>query len=316
MFASLLFSHALCPQVTASPSPFFKMSGKEPAFPHLRKIERLTGNVRLPQKFENLTKQFPTSHISGGKNASNDVANSVAYLFIKFRSTPETYSSCTGSILTNWLILSAAHCFQGKDSAFDVSYVRVGLGKFGDKGKLYDVRYVDIFKKYNSTTLQNDLAIVWIDGKISFPFKPVSLPSPSFSLKPNTTVYAAGFGRTSASGPVSPVLLEAKLLHQSFGRCIKEFSYNDRKKMFRKQILCATTPNYPNKGTADTCPGDSGGPLYIMSGSEMQQHGITSFGTECGKPDSIGWYTNLKTYVRYIDAYIKDNYRHWKEVFG
>lgn len=316
---ALVFLHGSSLQVTAaSPSQFFKFSAKEPEIRHSRKIEKFRRNIPLPHQHKNFTKRFASSRISGGYVASDDIANSVAYIYIINRSSPDVFFSCTGSILTPWLILTAAHCFEGKNYNFDVFYVEVSLGKFGPSGIIYDVRYVDIFKNYKSGTLQNDIALIWIFGTISAPFKAVSMPDPSFSVAPKTTVYAAGFGKTSTNGPTSSILLEAELLYQSFGKCVKRSSFSDRKTMFKTQILCATTPDYPNSGNADTCPGDSGGPLYIKSGSEMQQHGITSYGieTECGKPNSVSWFTNLKTYVPFIKDHVNGDFGKWNEVYG
>lgn len=80
-------------------------------------------------------------------------------------------------------------------------------------------------------------------------------------------------------------------------------------------MMCAIDPRFPESGGADTCPGDDGGPLFVMKRSAMHQQGITSFGTKCGVKGSIGWYTNLKTYTKDIRQYMREDYTNWNEIF-
>lgn len=143
------------------------------------------------------------------------------------------------------------------------------------------------------------------------------MPDSSFSLAADSPIYAAGFGKTLTNGLTSSILFAAELLHQSFGTRVQRSSFRDQKTMFKTQTTCATTPHYPDNGNADTCSGDREGPLYIKSGSETKQHEITSYGveTECGKLNSVSWFTNLETYVPFIKDYSNGDFHKWSELY-
>lgn len=254
-----------------------------------------------------------TSEIAGGYFASYAMSKHLAFVYVYYASRGPT--TCSGSVLTSSLILCAAHCFDGDNGRFDVTGVYVRVGQYNNRGKWHKAYYVDVHNSYDYRTFQNDVAIIWIE-KIRSPFSAVYIPRPFYRLKTRSILYAAGFGRTSENGPSSNRVRETKLRYQNYYACRRGTSYSVYRYWSISRILCATDPRFPSAGGADTCRGDSGGPLYLKSSStRMFQQGITSFGTKCGIKGSIGWYTNLKTYTPMIIAYSKKIYKNWYEVY-
>lgn len=275
-------------------------------------------NVNSTWKNEIERHSLLTSRISGGYEAPMDIAYSLAFVHIEISTRPGFLYTCVGSILSSSSILTAANCFKYTNRRIQVTYVRVGLGALGLRGTLHEVRYVDIFRGYNPAEKQNDIAIITVTGSISSPFKPITLPSKSFTLQPGTTVYAAGFGRLSQNSPPSLTrLLETKLMNQDYNTCFdKDGAGRDISTMPESVVMCATDPLFPEGGTSDFCDGDIGAPLYIKSGSSMVQQGIASFGRKCGIPGSVGWYTKLSPFVGVVLKHMSGNLRNWIRVYG
>ena len=66
-------------------------------------------------------------------------------------------------------------------------------------------------------------------------------------------------------------------------------------------------------GRADTCEGDSGGPLLCKVGPKTgtarpwKLFGVTSFGDSCGKHDKYGVYTKVSMYIEWINTKMAQN---------
>lgn len=260
------------------------------------------------------TAKIGTAEIAGGSPASFAMAKHVVILSIFFKSSPIYYYSCTGTILNPYVVLTAAHCVLGPKLKFDVERVTVRAGKYAGKGKVYFAKHIHVFKYFNEH-LQNDIALISISGSFKKPYAAVRVPGSSSNLSKKATVFAAGFGMTSNKGPISKILQETKLRHRNYYTCRKIWPYKFYRHWSPKRIICVTAPKYPKTGINSVCKGDSGGPVYIKSGTNMIQVGITSFALPCGKKTSQSWAVNLKTYVPFIVQYVRNNYKFWKKVF-
>lgn len=267
---------------------------------------------RKPKLMKFNATKFGVDEISGGSFAPTATTKHLAFILVYYNDDSST--SCSGSILNHYLVLSAAHCFVDDKGKSDIYGAWVRIGKYSNKGKWYPVKFIDNHKNYNYRTTQNDVALIWISGPFSTSYSTVTLPHPRSYYPPKTLVYAAGFGKVSNNGRPSTTALEVKLKYQSYWLCKNRYPFwTDYFSSAR--MLCATDPRFPNAGGADTCQGDSGGPLFLKDGSKIFQMGITSFGTDCGLKGSIGWYTNLKTYTSMIVDYANEEYGMWNEVF-
>lgn len=229
---------------------------------------------------------------------------------------------CSGSILDSQRILTAAHCFMKYGYRLTVKSAHALIGQNVAHGKRYNVKYVDIFRRFFPPDNQNDVAILTIDGVFQQPYKAVMLPScEGCQIKPLSFVFAAGYGNTDDNKTSTTILQETGLTVQSYDTCLKRYSElakkNVTKSFHEARVLCATDPQYPSVGKKSVCFGDSGGPLFIKKATGMEQIGITSFGTKtCTSPGSIEWFVNVTSYVPFIKEHMQDNDYWWFRAFG
>lgn len=261
----------------------------------------------------NLAPDGSSSRISGGYDAPEVITSRLAFVRIKF--SDGSGSACTGSILNFYLILCAAHCFKKGRGEIHVAGGWVSIGSRSGKGIRYPFYYVELYRDFHHATFQNDIALVWASEGMMRPFNTISLPDPNSTVRVGSTVYAAGFGRTSASGNASKKALETQLKVQKYKVCKRRFPDSSSKNWSPKRVLCAADRRFPRRGRAGACEGDSGGPLYQKNASEILQVGIVSFGIDCDRKGGFALYTNLTTYVSSILEYLEGNYTNWVTVY-
>lgn len=281
---------------------------------NVKKLNKTITSTRFTGPIPDLSR-IDGSGIVGGYPIPFQMSRHLASLFIF--TTSGSISFCTGSVLNRYLVLSAAHCFKGNNNRYNLAAVYLRFGKFSNKGKLYSAKYVDIFDQFNPRTTQNDVALVWFSGPIKTSYNTVLLPRPSYKLPIGSTVFAAGFGRTSTNGRSQGTAREVKLAYRSFFNCRKYWKYSLYKNWSPNRVMCTTDPKFPKYGRGGTCFGDSGGPMYRKINSKrMFQQGIISFGSRtCGGKGNMQWAVNLKTYVPFILQYANEKYGRWNEVY-
>lgn len=129
-----------------------------------------------------LTVAAPTGRVVNGTDA-----NIEDYPFM-VSITGERF--CGGSILNEYWILTAAHCSGSK--------IKVGIDNLTEIGESYDIILWIRHEKYNSWTLENDIAVVRLAEPIVFSNKsePVELPEPMYEVAGSWEVKAnlTGFG--------------------------------------------------------------------------------------------------------------------------
>ena len=189
--------------------------------------------------------------------------------------------SCTGSVINDRFILTAAHCLQ-QTPEVNVLSVEVHVGKHckseGFKyGKGTPIKKYLTHERYRKPGSFYDVALIELEEPLKFnqTFSPICLP--------NFTGYdnflAAGWGKRDGTDPYlghaitteADCLREAELALVPDRTCQQHYPSFDREK-----ALCAG-------GTTNVCQGDSGGPLMTRKDGNMYQAGITSYGrADCG----------------------------------
>uniref|UniRef100_A0A8C4R6M5 Complement factor I n=1 Tax=Eptatretus burgeri TaxID=7764 RepID=A0A8C4R6M5_EPTBU len=208
----------------------------------------------------------------------------------------------------NWF-LTAAHCVSKVMAEYKV---RVGELARLTRETTQDELLIDRIVKhprYNSRTNKNDVALLFV-AKMDHihlytpSLTPACIPHSSLQFPPGTQCFASGWGRaleltTLAKRP--NVLRWVKL--NLIGNC--SAFHGER---FTEGMECAGSLD----GSADTCDGDSGGPLICYNSlNDAYVWGIVSWGHRCGTEGFPGVYAKVAFYYTWIRSITgKDIFKH------
>lgn len=238
--------------------------------------------------------------ILGGAIADEKYVKGTALVYGIYDGSP--YQTCTGTIISSTLILTAAHCVSDYNGNYDgVTYGAIPATKFATMKEYIahgiHASKVWIHKYYQGYNYGFDVAILELSYAIpASRYTRVYIASP-----PSGTKYmkAVGYGLIDNSGAadgalVEPLrLMDTWLVHRPYEWC----EANDPMQSPNEdEMICATSVNWPTGGTG-VCYGDSGGPLfYWRSDDKLFQAGLVSYynGNFCGEYASFPWYVELK----------------------
>uniref|UniRef100_A0A7E4V2X1 limulus clotting factor C n=1 Tax=Panagrellus redivivus TaxID=6233 RepID=A0A7E4V2X1_PANRE len=206
-------------------------------------------------------------------------------------------SVCSGSIVADRWVISAAHCFDGVPE----NTVEVYSGVFGRRHPYpktsHKVRKIYLHPKYGSHGFNDDVALLELDDSITFNHytQPVCLPSNDSSVVvPPNMAWVTGWGYLMDGGPLSNTLQQVHLPFVDINTCERNYGSHWINKALH---ICA------GKEGKDACQGDSGGPLVVeSSGGPWFQYGITSFGGKCGEKNQPGVFTRVSNFCSWIEA--------------
>lgn len=190
--------------------------------------------------------------------------------------------NCGGSIYSEHIIITAAHCVIGK-VASQYQIVAGANEKRSVDGALTPVKEIIMHEKYDPQTLNNDIALMVLGAPL--PINNVTIKAIPLANKPSpngATATVTGWG-TLVQGGVSPDLLqEVKVPIISNELCQQDYVSS----LISDSMLCAGVRGLGGK---DACQGDSGGPLLV----DGKLAGVVSWGNGCARPNYPGVYANV-----------------------
>ncbi|XP_071550912.1 chymotrypsinogen A-like isoform X2 [Panulirus ornatus] len=241
--------------------------------------------------------------VVGGVAARKNEHPWMAFLVV----TVGTYQfRCGGSIISDTLLLSAAHCFSG----YNIKLIDVGLGKldvsaYNEAGAVWlqTTKYV-VHPQYNDVAIQNDLALVILPEAVAFTeaIRPICLPAGDNDFA-GATATATGWGALQYGGYEAKVLQEVELDVWGNSACQAAWreKFQDQGFTLLSSQVCAVGLD------KDTCSGDSGGPLIVKVSGRWELLGVTSYGFECAVKGLPGVYSRASKFLTWIESYIPKN---------
>ena len=129
-------------------------------------------------------------------------------------------------------------------------------------------------------------------------------------MEPSNNLTVAGWGLLEPYNKRKPYNMQSPILRKAIVNnvpCYQPEQPTDIQKMYNQTDntlqLCANG-KVDKFHARDACQGDSGGPLYSYENGEEILVGIVSWGYECGYLDSPGVYTNVTSFLDWINETI------------
>ncbi|XP_041977909.1 phenoloxidase-activating factor 3-like [Aricia agestis] len=276
------------------------------AKPTERKINGSTGNKT------NVVDLDPK--ISGGNETELEQYPWAVLLRIVFRFGNEVEEfTCGGSLISAMYVITAAHCVQEKDATlvklditlaeydkrtFPNDCIAAGEGRKCIQNIVIPAQSVTVHPSYEETWLHNDIAVI----KLRFPapytnaispicLAPLNIDTPVLT---NLSLAVAGWGQNRQFFTNVKQSTILKLISKE--ECEKSYPN------ISKDHICAV-----GSTGQDTCRGDSGGPLMVLSRGRYYLMGVVSgkrADSPCGSTVP-SLFTNVFNYIDWIKGVLR-----------
>lgn len=209
-------------------------------------------------------------------------------------------SVCSGTLVDPSHVITAGHCAAGSGgttkspASFTVGWSATGVLP---PTLWAGVSQVALHPDYDGQTFVNDIAVLTLTNSLGnvTPMPLASVELARTALSAGAQVQAAGFGYTSARGPLSDRARVGDLTIVPNRVCRDDvLTYRIGDVSFvgldidTSTAVCAIGVQPTSNLIIDTCQGDSGGPLFAGLGTGQRLLGVVSVGVGCAGFDDRG----------------------------
>ncbi|MFI7240817.1 S1 family peptidase [Streptomyces qinglanensis] len=196
---------------------------------------------------------------------------------------------CGGSMLSDDIVLTAAHCVDG--SGPDTSITATGGVVDLEDPDAVTATSTEVVQAPGYDGTGKDWALIKLDRPLDQP----TLATAQDDSYDKGDFTIAGWGADQEGGAQQRYLLTAQVPFVDDATCKSAYSG-----LVEDEELCA---GKMDTGGVDTCQGDSGGPMFRKDDAgEWIQVGIVSWGEGCARPGKPGVYTEVSTFAADIEA--------------
>ncbi|XP_058798842.1 acrosin-like [Phymastichus coffea] len=220
---------------------------------------------------------------------------------------------CGGTIVNKRFILTAAHCFCGRNGLKEKSLIRVTLGEYNLAEPEYPaaivvgIKKIIVHENFTCGKYLNDVVLLEVSEPIEWSesVQPACLPLAEGYVGHSTftgqSAIAAGWGWLGESPEL--IYKKSKVLQKVEVNVVEDQTCNDwyasqgKKTQLKRGQMCAGH----EEGARDACGADSGGPLMLNdNGDRTMVIGIVSSGIGCARRRLPGIYTRISEFVPWI----------------